>query len=66
MNGGIAFGNATLAHPKAGQPAKDGHFEHLHDALGYGLVNVVPVADRPLALVDGGGLALHEVLDPDW
>lgn len=43
FSGGIAYPKPTKAHPHPTDPAKDGVYDHVHDALGYGLVNVVPV-----------------------
>lgn len=42
MNGGIAYPRPTKTNPDPREPDKDGYYEHLHDALGYALVNVVP------------------------
>lgn len=44
MRGGIAYPEATKSSPEPDKPHKDGFYEHLHDAIGYGLVNVVPAA----------------------
>ncbi len=44
--GGLAFKNKTNQDPLPNAPAKDGFFEHLHDALGYGLWNVVELVDE--------------------
>lgn len=46
MNGGIAFAKETKLNPDPTEPNKDGYYEHLHDALGYGLVNMVPAVDE--------------------
>jgi len=47
MGGGIAFPKASKSGVVSDKPARDGHFEHLHDALGYGLTQVVPFAEGP-------------------
>jgi hypothetical protein len=47
MSGGITFPVATpqKPHPDVDEPRKDGYFEHTHDALGYGVIGVVPAVD---------------------
>jgi hypothetical protein len=46
LGGRIAYKRPTRDNPMPDEPAKDGYYEHLHDALGYALVNVVPVAEE--------------------
>jgi hypothetical protein len=46
FGGALAFETATKLKPIPVAPKKDGHFENLHDALGYGVVGVVPLDDR--------------------
>lgn len=46
MNGGLAYKRATKMNPLPTEPAKDGFFDNIHDALGYGLVNIAPVVDN--------------------
>lgn len=43
MNGGLAYKKATKLNPMPNEPAKDGHFDNIHDAMGYGLINIAPV-----------------------
>lgn len=47
FSGGITFPIATpqKPYPDIDEPRKDGYFEHTHDALGYGIVSVVPAVD---------------------
>ena len=47
MSGGIAFPKKSKSGVVSDKPARDGHFEHLHDAMGYGLTQVVPFAEGP-------------------
>lgn len=46
FNGALAFERSTKDNPIPTKPRKDGHYENLHDALGYGIVSVVPMEDR--------------------
>lgn len=46
FNGALAFERSTKDNPIPTKPRKDGHYENLHDALGYGIVSVVPLEDR--------------------
>jgi hypothetical protein len=46
FNGALSFERATKDNPIPSKPRKDGHFENIHDALGYGIVAVVPMEDR--------------------
>ncbi len=46
FNGALAFERATKENPIPTKPRKDGHWENLHDALGYGIIAVVPLEDR--------------------
>lgn len=43
--GGLPFKNPTKQNPVPTEPAKDGKYEHLHDALGYGIFNVVDLVE---------------------
>jgi hypothetical protein len=43
VQGGIVYAKPTEKNPSPEEPLKDGHFEHLHDAMGYALVNHVPI-----------------------
>lgn len=45
FSGGISFAKPSPQNPRPDQRANDGKYEHLDDALGYPLVNLVPVAD---------------------
>lgn len=79
FGGGIAYPKPTRENPDPGEPAKDGWYEHVHDALGYPLVQIVPVADlgafapapemayvgRSLEPVRNDGFDLHE-LEEGW
>jgi hypothetical protein len=46
FNGALSFERQTKDNPIPSKPRKDGHFENLHDAFGYGVVSVVPMEDR--------------------
>ena len=35
-----------MEEPLPDKPKKDGHFDNIHDALTYGLVNEVPMEDK--------------------
>jgi len=50
FNGGISYPEATKMTPQPTQPKRDGFYEHIHDALNYTAINVVPKQDNP----DGG------------
>lgn len=43
VQGGIVYAKPTDKNPSPDEPMSDGFFEHLHDALGYALVNHVPI-----------------------
>jgi hypothetical protein len=43
--GGVTFAKATKKNPTEDRPAKDGWFEHLHDAARYGVTGVVPITE---------------------
>jgi hypothetical protein len=45
FGGGIKFKKPTPENPIPDEPHKDERFSHLHEALGYGIVNCVPLAD---------------------
>jgi len=45
FGGGIVYPDATKENPDPSDPKKDNVFSHLHEALGYGLVQYVPLAD---------------------
>ncbi len=44
FNGGLAYPNPTKLNPQPTDPAKDGYFEHLHEALRRVVIHLVPVA----------------------
>lgn len=46
FNGALAFERSTKENPIPTKPRKDGHYENIHDALGYGIIAVVPMEDR--------------------
>lgn len=46
FNGALSFERPTKDNPIPTKPRKDGHYENLHDALGYGIVAVVPLEDN--------------------
>lgn len=46
MGGGIKFKKPTPQEPMPDEPQKDMRFSHLHEALGYGVVNAVEVNDE--------------------
>lgn len=46
MNGGLTHKKGTRANPLDDKCAKDGHFEHLHDGLRYGLVGAVTLDEH--------------------
>lgn len=46
MGGGISYPDATKANPSPKKPKKDGYFEHLHDCLGYTVIQLTPAAQR--------------------
>jgi hypothetical protein len=76
LGGRIVFAKATPEDPLPAGPKKDGYYEHLHDALGYALCNVVPATEErppePVAMryegrelvpmPEGEGIACHEVV----
>jgi hypothetical protein len=50
LAGGITYKKGTKINPLEDAAAKDGHFEHPHDALRYGLVGATPLLeDFPVA-----------------
>lgn len=46
LNGGIAYDEPSKDNPNPDDCVKDGYYEHLHDALGYGATQVVMVVDE--------------------
>jgi hypothetical protein len=48
MSGGLRWKKPTPNDPTPKECAKDGRYEHSHDALGYGLVNMVPLTEDHL------------------
>jgi len=69
MNGGIAYPEkGTEGNPFPKQPRKDGHYEHLHDCLGYTVVNLVPHSFEPPAQSSliGQSMGVKETEDPIW
>ncbi len=48
LNGGIAYEGPTKDKLYSDDCVKDGYFEHLHDALGYGAVQVVQHVETPV------------------
>jgi hypothetical protein len=46
LGGRIVFKRATTDDPMPDGPQKDGYYDNLHEALGYGLCNVVPVTEE--------------------
>jgi hypothetical protein len=57
LNGGIAYKQPTVADPHPDDCVKDGFYEHLHDALGYGVVQVCPPVQmvKPVQKFTRGG-----------
>ena len=51
FNGALCFANPSPAHPDPDAPAKNGIHDHLHDALSYGLVQVIGLTEN--AMRDG-------------
>lgn len=51
LAGGIAYKKGSELDPEPNTPSKDGFYEHLHDALGYSVVNIwgVTEEERPAA-----------------
>lgn len=45
LSGGITFAKPTINNPNPEVPAKDGWFEHVHEATGYALINVCSVKE---------------------
>ena len=71
--GGVVFAKPTPTHPNPNVPAKDKKFSHLYEALGYVVVNAVPLLepdpgrDTPAYVVghDGGrGPIMSDEVDP--
>lgn len=66
LNGGLAYPPPTRENPKPSKPRKDGHFDNIHDALTYWLVQEFPLVDarnpgvRQVVYVDN---APYEVVD---
>lgn len=46
FEGKLVFKEKTPGEPLPNAPRKDGYYEHLHDALGYAVVNLVPPAEE--------------------
>lgn len=55
FNGGLAWKKPTGINPKPAEVRKDGHFDDVHDALGYAVIQVVPSEGVP-------GITLPSVL----
>jgi hypothetical protein len=80
LGGRIVFKKPTKDDPLPDGPAKDGYFEHLHDALGYALTNIVPATEekppeepamrwegrQKVAMPAGDGIICNEVLVERW
>jgi hypothetical protein len=45
LGGGIQYKKATPLNPVPNDPARDGVYEHLHDALRYAIINYVDIND---------------------
>lgn len=45
LAGGVTFSKGTKKEPLSDKANKDGFYEHLHDALRYGLVGVMPILE---------------------
>jgi hypothetical protein len=45
LGGGIAYKKPTAMDPEPQEPAKDGFYEHLHDAAGYPLAQITKLTD---------------------
>jgi hypothetical protein len=65
MAGGISYKKGTEMDPEPEEPSKDGYFEHLHDALGYLLVNVLPVIEEQGDPPKAGPVREASELHPD-
>ena len=50
FEGAIAYANPSPGNPLPEEAARDGTYEHIHDALGYGLLNIVALQDDGLLL----------------
>jgi hypothetical protein len=46
LGGGIVYPEATPGNPEPTDPKKDGFYEHLHEAAGYALINIVRVSEN--------------------
>jgi hypothetical protein len=46
LAGGICYAEGTDRNPEPTEPAKNGWHEHVHDAFGYGVINVFPVGEN--------------------
>jgi hypothetical protein len=46
LEGGMVYASPTKANPLPNEPKKDGHYENIHDALGYPLVQMVPLVEE--------------------
>jgi hypothetical protein len=46
LAGGICYAKGTDANPRPEAPIKDGYYEHIHDALGYGVINVFSIEEK--------------------
>ena len=62
FEGAFAYPKPTKQVPVPTKPFKDGHFENLLDAIGYGFVAVVP-ADAPTASEQRQGRGIEEAVD---
>jgi hypothetical protein len=69
LAGGICYAEGTDRNPEPSEPAKNGFHEHVHDAFGYGVINVFPVGeDRkadPRAGITGRGNFTRIVRSPE-
>lgn len=66
FGGGLAFKQKSAQNPLPNEPNKDGFYEHIHDALGYGLCNVVELVDEeevqrpdPIAVQEGRSFSMQ-------
>lgn len=69
MAGGIAYPDkGTPSNPQPDDPRKDGHYDHLHDCLGYTVVNIVPakMLNLPSYASEAISMGLKENEDPLW
>lgn len=80
LGGRITFKKASNADPLPDGPAADGYYEHLHDALGYALTNIVPATEErgpapvamrwegrePVVVLNSEGVACYETVGGRW